>query len=311
MVCTVLRSIPSNQLVSFAAYHDFSSTALGLLGGTQTMLQHCHLNPRHPWTTRAIEKLRLPYLRSFNTAWAERFTKGDAFNHIPQLVGGARIESLTIGIERTTMPVALVSSLNLSKLELYDVCPAGGWDTPGSLPDLSMLQFLRIISCSDLAKILETLQTANNGQPPSLKELYLYQQPTTDPSSVDEDVRKHLGMLLQSFSGLQKLAVYLHIKEGLEQIPIEPNWLLTHASTLETVDLFNWQHGYASLNELTELCTTCPNLRQVGLPFWYNLEMACDPNNTMSRIKKRMVSHPARICAVRQRNLSRPLIMKG
>ncbi|TIA25188.1 hypothetical protein D6C81_01941 [Aureobasidium pullulans] len=298
MIHKILRSIPPDGLLSFSAHKYFSNTAVRLLMRHQTCLEYLHLDSHKPWSASVADRIKPTNLKSLHFPWCElqahNLNQADGRNLAHLISTNAKLESLTI--DHSHHPRVMDTGWNLfwtgmsslsfcpptiTKLELYRVQLPNDWKQLPLFSSLVALRSLRLVDCEETEDIIAALQTLQtSGSVISLQELFIF---AINPrflgwtfAPVDDGMRAQLGTFLQSFSGLRKLCIYANYG-GTCHFPIEISWLLGHASTLEYLDLQSVpsytsreQQGYISSTKLEELCDTCPNLRQLGIPLFYH-----------------------------------------
>ncbi|THX42058.1 hypothetical protein D6D10_02288 [Aureobasidium pullulans] len=298
MIHKILRPIPPDGLLSFSAHKYFSNTAVRLLMRHQTCLEYLHLDSHKPWSASVADRIKPTNLKSLHFPWCElqahNLNQADGRNLAHLISTNAKLESLTI--DHSHHPRVMDTGWNLfwtgmsslsfcpstiTKLELYRVQLPDDWKQLPLFSSLVALRSLRLVDCEETEDIIAALQTLQtSGSVISLQELFIF---AINPrflgwtfAPVDDGMRAQLGTFLQSFSGLRKLCIYANYG-GTCHFPIEISWLLGHASTLEYLDLQSVpsytsreQQGYISSTKLEELCDTCPNLRQLGIPLFYH-----------------------------------------
>ncbi|THY80181.1 hypothetical protein D6C95_09626, partial [Aureobasidium pullulans] len=298
MIHKILRSIPPDGLFSFSAHKYLSNTAVRLLMRHQTCLEYLHLDSHKPWSASVADRIKPTNLKSLHFPWCElqahNLNQADGRNLAHLISTNAKLESLTIDHSHhprvkdtgwnlfwTGMSSLSFCPSTITKLELYRVQLPDDWKQLPLFSSLVALRSLRLVDCEETKDILAALQTLQtSGSVISLQELFIF---AINPrflgwtfAPVDDGMRAQLGTFLQSFSGLRKLCIYANYG-GTCHFPIEISWLFGHASTLENLDLQSVpsytsreQQGYISSTKLEELCDTCPNLRQLGIPLFYH-----------------------------------------
>jgi len=298
MIHKMLRSIPPDGLLSFSAHKYFSNTTVRLLMRHQTCLEYLHLDSHKPWSASVADRIKPTNLKSLHFPWCElqahNLNQADGRNLAHLISTNAKLESLTIDHSHhprvkdtgwnlfwTGMSSLSFCPSTITKLELYRVQLPDDWKQLPLFSSLVALRSLRLVDCEETEDIIAALQTLQtSGSVISLQELFIF---AINPrflgwtfAPVDDGMRAQLGTFLQSFSGLRKLCIYANYG-GTCHFPIEISWLLGHASTLEYLDLQSVpsytsreQQGYISSTKLEELCDTCPNLRQLGIPLFYH-----------------------------------------
>ncbi|THW19596.1 hypothetical protein D6D23_07195 [Aureobasidium pullulans] len=305
MIHKILRSIPPDGLLSFSAHKYFSNTAVRLLMRHQTCLEYLHLDSHKPWSASVADRIKPTNLKSLHFPWCElqahNLDQADGRNLAHLISTNAKLESLTI--DHSHHPRVMDTGWNLfwtgmsslsfcpstiTKLELYRVQLPDDWKQLPLFSSLVALRSLRLVDCEETEDIIAALQTLQtSGSVISLQELFIF---AINPRflgwtrhHIDDGMRVQLGTFLQSFSGLRKLCIYANYGATCH-FPIEISWLLGHASTLEYLDLQSVlscfsgeQQGHISSTKLEELCDTCPNLRQLGIPLFYHQRIEICP----------------------------------
>ncbi|THX17393.1 hypothetical protein D6D13_00711 [Aureobasidium pullulans] len=298
MIHKILRSIPSDGLFSFSAHKFLSNTAVRVLMRHQTCLEYLHLDSHKPWSASVADRIKPTNLKSLHFPWCElqahNLNLADGRNLAHLISTNAKLKSLTIDHSHhprvkdtgwnlfwTGMSSLSFCPSTITKLELYRVQLPDDWKQLPLFSSLVALRSLRLVDCEETEDIIAALQTLQtSGSVISLQELFIF---AINPrflgwtfAPIDDGMRARLGTFLQSFSGLRKLCIYANYG-GTSHFPIEISWLLGHASTLEYLDLQSVpsytsrdQQGYISSTKLEELCDTCPNLRQLGIPLFYH-----------------------------------------
>ena len=298
MIHKILRSIPPDGLFSFSAHKYLSNTAVRLLMRHQTCLEYLHLDSHKPWSASVADRIKPTNLKSLHFPWCElqahNLNQADGRNLAHLISTNAKLESLTIDHSHhprvkdtgwnlfwTGMSSLSFCPSTITKLELYRVQLPDDWKQLPLFSSLVALRSLRLVDCEETGDIIAALQTLQtSGSLISLQELFIF---AINPrflgwtfAPVDDGTRAQLGIFLQSFSGLRKLCIYANYG-GTCHFPIEISWLFGHASTLEYLNLQSVpsytsreQQGYISSTKLEELCDTCPNLRQLGIPLFYH-----------------------------------------